>query len=321
MPCARNGPEPYGRALGREHLDALILAGAAQAGAAVLQPCTLTRVEQVAGGFVCAAVAKDTRETTQLRARIIIAAHGSWERGTLPTQNLRCPPRASDLFAFKAHFRNSDLPAGLMPLLVFPGGYGGMVHSDGGRMSFSCCIRRDYLDRCRHQWRNAKASEAVFAHVRAACFGVDAALSGATRDGDWLSAGPIRPGIRPIRSDGILAVGNAAGEAHPIVAEGISMAMQSSWLLCERLIAQKDAAFSGHGIEAIGREYAASWRKNFSRRIHAAAVFAHLAMRPAAAQLVLTLLKRAPAILTLGAHLSGKTQLLSNFRNSDPQFR
>jgi flavin-dependent dehydrogenase len=321
MPCARNGSEAYGRALGREHLDALILAGAAHAGAEVLQPWTLMRVEQAAGGFVCAAIAKDTRETTQLRARIIIAAHGSWERGTIPTQNLRYPPRASDLFAFKAHFRNSDLPAGLMPLLVFPGGYGGMVQSDGGRTSFSCCIRRDYLERCRQQWRDARASEAVFAHVRAACLGVDATLSGATRDGAWLSAGPIRPGIRPFRNDGIFLVGNAAGEAHPIVAEGISMAIQSAWILCELLITQKDAAFSGRGIEAIGRAYAASWRRNFARRIHAAAVFAHLAMRPAAAQLVLALLKRAPAILTLGARLSGKAQRLSDFGNSDPKFR
>ena len=51
----------------------------------------------------------------------------------------------SDLFAFKAHFRDSDLPAGLMPLLAFPGGYGGLVHSDAGRTSLSCCIRRDAL--------------------------------------------------------------------------------------------------------------------------------------------------------------------------------
>ena len=27
-----------------------------------------------------------------------------------------------------------------MPLMVFPGGYGGMVHSDHGRVSLSCCI-------------------------------------------------------------------------------------------------------------------------------------------------------------------------------------
>jgi flavin-dependent dehydrogenase len=319
MPCPRDGSETYGRALGREHLDTLVLAGAAQAGAEVRQPWTLTRVEQTAGGFVGVAVAKDTRETRELRARIIIAAHGSWERGMLPTQNLRYPPRASDLFAFKAHFRNSDLPAGLMPLLVFPGGYGGMVESDNGRVSLSCCIRRDYLEQCRRRWRHAKAAEAVFAHLQVSCRGIGAALSGATRDGAWLSAGPIRPGIRAFRYDGIFTVGNAAGEAHPIVAEGISMAIQSAWLLCECLIARKDAVLFGRAVETVGRDYAASWRRNFARRIHAAALFAHLAMRPATAQLAVALLKRAPAILTLGAHLSGKAQLLRDFRNSDPK--
>jgi flavin-dependent dehydrogenase len=313
MPCPWDGSEAHGRALGREHFDALVLAGAAQAGAEVWQPWTLVRVEKTAGGFACTAVAKDTRQTRQLRARIIIAAHGSWQRGTIPTQGLRYPPRASDLFAFKAHFRNCDLPAGLMPLMVFPGGYGGMVQSDGGRTSFSCCIHRDHLEQCRRQWRHARAAEAVFAHIRASCRGVGASLSGATRDGAWLSTGPIRPGIRPFHYDGVFTIGNAAGEAHPIVAEGISMAIQSAWLLCERLIARQDAVFSGCAVEAIGRDYAACWRKNFTRRIHAAAVFAHLAMRPATSKPVLALLKYAPATLTLGAYLSGKAQPLSDY--------
>ena len=39
----------------------------------------------------------------------------------MPTQRRRYPPRASDLFAFKAHFRDGKLPPGLMPLLIFPG--------------------------------------------------------------------------------------------------------------------------------------------------------------------------------------------------------
>ena len=239
----------------------------------------------------------------------------------LPTQSVRYPPRASDLFAFKAHFRHSGLPPGLMPLVVFPGGYGGIVQSDGGHTSFSCCIRRDYLERCRRQWGHTKAAEAVFAHIEASCRGVKETFSSATRDGAWLSAGPIRPGIRDFRGDGIFTVGNAAGEAHPIVAEGISMAIQSAWLLCERLIAHQDAVWSGREFEAIGRDYAASWRRNFARRIHAAAVFAHLAMRPATAELVLALLKRVPPILTFGACLSGKAQPLSGLRNSAPAER
>ena len=81
----------------------------------------------------------------------IVAAHGSWESGPMPTQDLRRPPRPSDLFGFKASFIGGALPPDLMPLLAFPGGYGGMVHTDGGRVSLSCCIRRDQLERCRRQ--------------------------------------------------------------------------------------------------------------------------------------------------------------------------
>jgi menaquinone-9 beta-reductase len=323
MPSPRDELEGWGRALGRERLDSVLLARAEQAGADVIQPWTLSRIDRVAGGHLCSGVVKESSGNAeapaaiQLRARIVIAAHGSWEPGSMPTQSRRYPPRASDLFAFKAHFRDGKLPSGLMPLLIFPDGYGGMVQTDGGRVSLSCCIRRDALERCRRKWanaeENARASEAVFAHIQASCLGVREALFGATLDGAWLSAGPIRPGIRPFRHEGIFTVGNAAGEAHPIVAEGISMAIQSAWLLCAHLVAHKDAALAADAREAlatIGYDYERSWRKNFATRVHAAALFAHLGMRPAAAKMVVALLKRAPTILTLGAHWSGKTQSL-----------
>ncbi len=310
MPCPWQGLEGRGRALGREHLDTLLLAHAGEAGAEVWQPWALTGVEKTNGGFVCTAVAKCTRETRKLQARIVIAAHGSWEAGAILTQGIRNPPRASDLFAFKAHFMNCDLAPGLMPLVVFPGGYGGIVQSDSGRVSFSCCIRRDCLEHCRHQSGSARAAEAVFAHIQASCRGVREVFSGATQSGPWLSTGPVRPGIRPFRYDGIFTVGNAAGEAHPIVAEGISMAIQSAWLLCEQLIARREAVFSARTVKTIGLGYETTWRKNFALRIHAAAVFANLAMRPAAAKITLALLKRVPAMLNVGACLSGKAQPL-----------
>ena len=330
MPSPRNQLEGWGRALGREHLDSVLLARAEEAGADVIQPWTLSRIERIAGGHLCSGVVKERQGNAEapaainLRARIVIAAHGSWEPGSMPTQSSRYPPRASDLFAFKAHFRDGKLPLGLMPLLLFPDGYGGMVQTDGGRVSLSCCIRRDALERCRRKWGNAgehaRAAEAVFAHIQASCRGVREALFGAPLDGAWLSAGPIRPGIRPFGREGIFTVGNAAGEAHPIVAEGISMAIQSAWLLCEHLVAHKDAALAADAREAlaaIGWAYERSWRKNFVTRIHAAALFAHLGMRPATAKLIVALLKRAPTILTLGAHWSGKTQSLRSLLNVD----
>lgn len=314
MPRAPEAVEGYGRALGREHFDALLLNAALAAGARVWQPWTLTGVCKSAGEFEGTALAENRRDSVKLHARIVIAAHGSWERGPLATQIPVAPARAADLFAFKAHFFDCDLPPGLMPLLVFPGGYGGMVHSDKGRTSLSCCIRRDYLARCRRLWPDVGAAGAVLAHIRASCHGVDAALACATRAGSWMAVGPIRPGLRGIRRDGMFAVGNAAGEAHPIVAEGISMAMQSSRLLCDLLVARQEEILSESGISALADEYEAGWRRNFARRVRAAAVFAHLATRPRPAAIAVSMLERAPALLTLGAWVSGKSQVLAGAR-------
>jgi flavin-dependent dehydrogenase len=144
------------------------------------------------------------------------------------------------------------------------------------------------------------------------------ALSAAALDGVWLSAGPLRTGIRTFGKDGIFAVGNAAAEAHPIVAEGISMAIQSACLLCELLIARKDthrnSVFSSDDLESIRHEYAATWRTNFSRRLHMAAVFAHLFMRPISTRIAARMLERVPQLLTRGTRWSGKADRLRGAR-------
>jgi len=236
----------------------------------------------------------------------VIAAHGSWGAGTLPTQPARRANHPSDLFGFKAHFRECTLAADLMPLLVFRGGYGGMVHTDDGRVSLSCCLRRDELERCRRATRNVAAAEAVLAYIKRSCRGAHQALARAEPDGAWLSTGPIRPGIRSRFRGGIFCVGNAAGEAHPIIAEGISMAIQSAWLLCERLIARQDNRSSRETLLEIGNDYSAAWRNCFVTRMRAAAWFARMAMSPAAVKLLLPLFREWPASLTLGARWSGK---------------
>jgi flavin-dependent dehydrogenase len=293
MPKLADEPHGWGRALGREHLDTMLLERAAAEGADVWQPWGADELHRIADGYDCAIVSGKTRETTALRARVAIAAHGSWEPGQLPTQPHRRAPRGSDLFGFKAHFLDCRLPSGLMPLLAFPGGYGGMVHSDHGRVSLSCCVRRDTLEACRRS-SGGSAGESVLAHLKASCHPVRDALERAVIDGDWRSAGPIRPGIRSRNRDGVFLVGNAAGEAHPAVAEGISMAMQSAWLAAHHLIA------------GTGDEYASAWHRMFASRIYASAAIAHWAMRPAAVVMSLPLLQAFPAVLTEGARTTGK---------------
>jgi flavin-dependent dehydrogenase len=235
----------------------------------------------------------------------VIAAHGSWESGPLPTQ-AATHHKPSDLLAFKAHFKECDLPADLMPLLAFPGGYGGMVHSDNGRVTLSSCIRRDQLQRSRRLHENKRAGDVVLHHILRHCGGVRHSLRHSSLDRAWLSAGPIKPEMRYRYADGIFRVGNCAGEAHPIVAEGISMAMQSSTLLCRRLIARQEDVVTGGGIAEIGDIYAAEWKKSFAPRIRAASLFANVAMSPRATRLGLPIVRLFPMLLSVGAYLSGK---------------
>jgi flavin-dependent dehydrogenase len=305
MPQPRNAIGKWGRALGRERLDLLLLQAAQRAGAVVRQPCKVSGLRRSGNDYDCTIT--NSEETQVLSAPIVIAAHGSWENGTLPTQSAT-QHRSSDLLAFKAHFTDCDLPGDLMPLLAFPGGYGGMVHSDSGRVSLSCCIRRETLRRCRDRSGNQRAADAVRQHIQSSCVGVRHALGRATLDHAWLSAGPIRPGIRDCYADGIFRVGNCAGEAHPVVAEGISMAMQSAALLVRQMIARQDDIAAGRGIDEIGNTYTAEWKNLFAARIRAASWFARLAMSPTAAELSLPVLKHVPQLLTVGALLSGKVK-------------
>ncbi len=306
------GRNAFGRALGRETLDTLLLETARAAGAEILQPCRATAIEPDGtgggrdggdgGGDHTVHIATPDGERT-LRAPVIIAAHGSWQPGPLPTQ----PPkmtRGDALLGFKAHFTGGTLDPELMPLLSFPGGYGGLVTADAGRISLSCCIRRDRLDSLRAEDPGRPAAEIVLAHIRASCEGAARALAGAEVLDGWLSAGPIRPGIRPRYAAGIFRAGNAAMEAHPIVAEGIGMALQSGRLLAEALLELDTLSPPARAL--AGRRYAAATRRRLAPRILAAAAFARLSTSDTGRPVVAAVIRRMPFLLSGGAMLSGK---------------
>lgn len=297
----------WGRALSRARLDDLLLNEARQAGADVRQPARVQAVLQDGDVYHCEVHSLADGGTATLRAPIVLAAHGSWDAGTLPTQPPRVPLAPADLLGFKAHFLGSTLPPDLMPLLSFPGGYGGMVHCEAGRVSLSCCVRRDQLTALRHE-HAGEAGAAVLYHIQRHCRGVREVLASARRDGDWLAAGPIRPGLRLCPRGGIFAVGNAAAEAHPVIAEGISLALQSAWTLSRLLTVWKRRRASHVDLTHVAHRYAAAWRRLFAPRLYVSQLVAHWAMRPAAVACTLPLLRWWPPLLTCFARLSGKAQ-------------
>lgn len=315
LPPLANVRHQWGRALGRELLDNMLLLRAREVGANVFQPWAVKQVEGRPGAYTCHASDLQSGMETVLSAPVVIAAHGSWGISPMALGKQSRPKQPQDLFAFKANFEHAALGEGVLPVLAFPGGYGGMVVGEQGIATLACCIRRERL----HAWRKTMpgqdAGSVVEASLKAECRGVRDALAGARRKGKWLSTGPIMPGIRMPRDGGdIFLVGNAAGEAHPIIGEGISMAMQSAWLLCEHLLEHRNGIPNIAAQVSVQRDYAKTWHANFAQRIRLAAAFAHLAMRPSVSTGLLPVLKTWPSLLTRAARWSGKVRL-----SVDPQ--
>jgi 2-polyprenyl-6-methoxyphenol hydroxylase-like FAD-dependent oxidoreductase len=312
LPAGHEGRHRYGRALGRDVLDSLLVTRAASLGVTVMQPAKVQSVGGRTGCFDCAIQVKradaNSKYTLTVSAAIVIDAHGSWEGGPQGSGMSRRGKHGSDLFGFKASFRDARLPPGLLPVLAFDGGYGGMVVADGGRLTLAGCIRRDTLHAWRAQRRAASAGDALESYLRHSCAGLEEALDGAERIHPWLSVGPLRPGIRRGRDDGPFLVGNAAGEMHPLIGEGISMALQSAFLLTDQLTRHRTAAIDTNW-RRVSFAYHRAWRGAFAGKSRLAAACAHLAMHPVSANGSAALLQRFPQLLTLAARLAGKSRV------------
>ena len=321
-PCTAGG-DRYGRAIGRDRLDDLLLDRARGLGVEVLQPATVCAVGGAPGRFDCAITgptrragrgAEELRTQNMRRVRVVIDAHGSWDGaptridGGASAPFVRVAGRDADLFGFKTSLRNTALAPGLLGVISIAGGYGGIVIADDGRTTLACCIRRDRLTRCRAEQPGATAGAAVGEYLTRSCPALLVLLEAARHDGRWLSVGPIRPGIRVGVDNDVFRVGNSAGEAHPLIGEGISIALQSAALLSDHLQSVSAASLGRHRTHELNRRYAAAWRAAFAPRLRFAAWYAHTAMNPVCTAQAQFLMRRWPSLLTLAARWAGKAR-------------
>lgn len=302
MPATAHGMHRWGRAIAREALDPALLAVARASGVRVLQPA---RVASVRGGFgqtLCSLdlLDGDERERIELSARAVVAANGSWETPLLPQMT-----RRGGLLAFKATFSGTTLRPGSLPVLALPGGYGGMVVGADGVLTIACCLRADVFHRLRGTL-GLPAGTAVERFLIQECAAVANALDGTQRLGGWIGSGPLAPGVRVAAGQPLFLVGNAAGEAHPILGEGISMALHGARLLAEHL--RGSTGLDASALRQAQARYARAWRSRLAGRIHLSRLVVALAMRPALAPALLPPLQRWPGLLTTLARAGGKTQ-------------
>ena len=300
--AGRGAGRRWGRALGREHLDTPARRAGRRRRRDLLQPWSLQAIDGARRPLSLRLRPTASAAPSRRRApRLVVAAHGSWEplRRNAPSAASRARP--SDLFAFKANFRPPRSTPTCCPCSRSPAATAAWSSPTTASPLSPAASAPIGCGRVRAAMPGRRAGDAFESMLRAECTGVAAALAGATR---------TAPGSRPARSaracgsrqsDGLFRVGNAAGEAHPIVGEGISMALQSAFLLAaligparRRLL---DRRLGGRGASDAQREYAALWRRRFARRLPLAAGFAHIAMRPALAAAAWPLVRPWPGIL------------------------
>ena len=185
-----------------------------------------------------------------------------------------------------------------------------MVVADHGVLTIACCIRADRLESLRRASPGVSAGRVVGAMLARECVGVATALEHAKQEEPWLAAGPLNPGIHLKSHEEVFRIGNAAGEAHPIIGEGMSIAMQSAWVLCGHLVraSTPPGTLSSASQRAIRDSYAADWRQFFGPRLRLAAVFAYVAMRPGFFGPTWVLLRQFAPLLKYAAELSGKVR-------------
>jgi 2-polyprenyl-6-methoxyphenol hydroxylase-like FAD-dependent oxidoreductase len=317
MPACTTGSHRYGRAIGRDTLDTLLLECARRVGVTIIQPARVQAIRGVPGAFVCEYRRRSGEDRAEpaaavatIFAAIVIDAHGSWElapAGIDSERHLERSKRPSDLLAFKANFQDTALSPGFLPVLALPGGYGGMVIADRGRTTIACCLRRDTLRECRQGTRGDGAGAVVEAYLKSSCRGVARALDGARREGPWRSVGPLRLGFAASGSPGVLRIGNAAIEAHPLIGEGICMALQSAALLAGAL-QSKPARINERFISGCQERYERAGRRAFAWRINWAQCCAQMAMHRSLATPLAVVMQQWPRALTLAARLAGKAQ-------------
>ncbi len=302
LPPTSLGRHRWGRAIAREALDPALLAVARSAGVHVLQPARVVDVRGRLGESICDVETLDAtqRSRTVIDCRAVVAANGSWGTAALPASDAQ-----HGLLAFKATFEGSSLRAGCLPVLALPGGYGGMVIGADDVLTLACCVRTDALQRLRTD-RDGAVGEAVETYLKRECRVVAAALDSTRRIGGWVGSGPIAPGVRVTHGQRVFLVGNAAGEAHPILGEGISMALHGARLLAQHLAGL--GRLEAEQLCTAQAAYARDWQDCFAGRILASRMAVALAMRPALAPALLPPLRRWPALLTMLARLVGKAQ-------------
>lgn len=148
----------------------------------------------------------------------------------------------------KAHFKSVNIPADLLQMFVFPGGYAGVTIVDDGIVNLACLMRKDVLE-------SGQTPESYLCSVSQKP-GYENLLKiiESQQLFDWMHAQVPEFGIRSYAyRPGIFYIGDAAASIPPATGDGLAMG-----LLSGALVAPYVAKGDTDGFQK-------AWKKQYSR--------------------------------------------------------
>ncbi len=309
------------RAVSRDVLDFILLQRAAELGAAIFQPA---HVSQVRGGARTGFEVFIAGWPLPLRARAVVLAHGSPRLGAMNSPSPghyrtagrpAAPPSGiRDCLGFKIHLENVHLPDNTTAIGGVEGLYAGLLRTGNSALAPNA-VHATYRPRAcynlafvveRKLLRRYGSAAELYAHLRRRNGGFGRCLSDARLTGDFLSCGPMEPGVREVYADGRFFVGNAAGEVHALIGEGMTLALCAGQLLGRVISDHRAALAGGEDLAVVGEAYRDRWLDRFGSRLHAGNAFSQVLMRPLLSAVAATYLHAFPDVLNQCIRWSGK---------------
>lgn len=252
--CGAAMPLPAdGFALSRQKLDALMWRACGENGVFRWENTRVANIEKGETGYQLGIGACKAIEH-YIEARFVIDASG---RNARLSHAEGAPTQTRRFVGFKTHLRGAAVPDGEVCMFPFRGGYCGLVGIGDGLVN--ACLLASY-----ERARGCKP-EQFWKIIGAENRALGRAVADATPDFAWLATANVSFEKRePIGNDGVLRAGDAAGYIHPLSGDGMAMAMRSGELVAATL----GAALRGDLKRAdVAPLYAASWHREFGRRL------------------------------------------------------
>jgi len=293
---ALGGPDaqrPYGLALPRSRLDAIVLGAARTAGASVLEGVVVERLLMEDGVVTGAALRSGDRRWEE-RSRAVAGADGLH---SLVARRLGLARRGGPRrLALVAHLADVAGMGDCGEMFVRRGRYVGLAPIGGGRVNAAAVVP---ADEAREIARDPTA------YLRAELLAVPELgprLAGSRMVREVLVAGPFARSTRRAVADGALLVGDAADFFDPFTGEGIFAALRGGRIAAASLAA---ALASGAATRAALRPYSAARRRAFLGKWAFERVAGLSATRPALMRRFTRRLARRPDVADLWVGVAG----------------